>query len=209
MTSHPSLSQEKHAIDGLLLLQRDNHSAHPPSLFQSEAPITNASPLVTPPKCHDSNNGNVSEGHYDLASILRETTLLKTSITNPYCKPKHPIVVNPYYRKSTQFTLTMAQKERIARNKATALKLQRMNNQPKQKESTNLLHNSEQALRSKYNFTLSQEEDLCRSFVADEEINQRCSFCGLSSSEVKNPYKVMAGLCRKNGRVCDNSAYML
>jgi hypothetical protein len=207
MASHPSLSQECHAIHGLLLLKHKDHSAPPPCLIQqSEAPINNVSPLVTPPKGHTPTNAGAVSRPYDPASILRDTPP-RTPIINPYSIRKPPIV-NPYYHKSTQLTLTMAQKERISRNKALALKRQCMNSQSEQKVSTNL-RKSEQALRSIYNFTLSQEEDLCASFIANEQINRRCSFCGLSSNEVRNPYKVMTGLCYKNDRICENSAYML
>lgn len=83
MASHPSLSQECHAIHGLLLLKHEDHSAPPPCLIQqSEAPINNVSQLVTPPKGHTPTNAGAVSRPYDPASILRDTPP-RTPIINP------------------------------------------------------------------------------------------------------------------------------
>jgi hypothetical protein len=173
MSAHPSLSQEKHAIDGLLLLQHKTICQHPPSIFShpSESggsPLPRITPSFKVPDARASLSEAVSpQGH---ASKVEVITPVKTpTIKNPYRKSIRPSCVtttNPYI-KTTKNTLSLAQKERIARNRAAALERQRTNLQ----QHTNFRDSraATSAIQCIYGFTLSQEKDLVASFIADDE----------------------------------------
>jgi hypothetical protein len=118
----------------------------------------------------------------------------KTAPINPYNTPvnkKHHIdnidvpypttserMLNPY-KTPACIALTPAQKNRIAINKAMAIKRQ----ETKQLAGRQLVDSQ---IRSIYGFTLSQEEDLVASFIADDK--KRNHECILT--HVENPYVV-------------------
>jgi hypothetical protein len=174
MTTHPSLSQEKHAIDGLLLLQQRTISQHlsmSPS-HPSEHDRSRLVPRITPSHKVRGARASLSEaassqGHASKVEVI--TPVNTPTITNPYRKSTRlpcAYISNPY-KKSTKNTLTLAQKERIARNRAAALERQQMNRQ--QHSNFGQSKAATSAIRCIYGFTLSQEKDLVASFIADDE----------------------------------------
>jgi hypothetical protein len=217
-------SQEVHAVRGLLLLQNEAYSAHTFNCTgASSTSQQTESSLVTPAR-----RGIPLEPIADEIASSPLSYSVKSperTVQQHHSFEETPLIKNTK-RQVSCHALTHAQKRRIAMNKAIALERRRLFNSNNKLSPTSSPRKSslpsfnpsdvnqpssdasQSTVSSPFIFTLSQQDDLIACFLEDEEKNRRCSLCGLSIHDQKNPYKVMKSICRQSGRECDNITSM-